>query len=304
MAGPTFETLPWERAHASGRLVPRREAARGRRGARGPPGRGPIPTTTTAPPADRATAAGLGAGRCARPTCGCMVRNGSGRAERRRQHLAGAPAEGLRERRRREQPRRARRPQRDPLRARPTWPRPSSCGASCPARSWCEDSSPSGTDIVLVAREGLHGLGSTGDHRRSRRRRPRRCRPKRPASETGRSRANVGAGGQHGQQCRTRRHRAPALARLLGPARDRGRHREPVHDQRGGAGRPRHRRPGRRRSSGSSGSHAGAGTARRRQLPHHRVRHASVRRTTRATPLRSAIRTTPTTASRASAPTR
>ena len=152
-------TLPWERAHTERPGRARREAARGRRDARHPPGRGADPHHH-----DRAARRERRGRECA---CGPSVRRaGRGaqrlrRAERRRQHRAGAPGEGVRERRRREQPRRARRHQRDPLRRRPTWPRPSSCQSIVPGAQLVEDSSRAGTDIVLVLGKDFHGLGST-----------------------------------------------------------------------------------------------------------------------------------------------
>ena len=206
--------------------------------------------------AARPTAAGGAAPRRGAP----VRRAGDGaqrlrRAERRRQHRAGAPAEGLRERRRRERPARARRPQRDPLRAVRPGQGPAPARPSCPAPGLVADSSRSGyrhragrsarTSRAWAA-PATTGAPGADDHDavarsglRLDREEQGECRGRRPTRAAA---SNEGA---------TER---PALARLLGPARDRGRHRERVHDQRGGAGRPRHHRPGRRRSSGSPGS--------------------------------------------------
>ena len=123
-------------------------------------GEAPIPTTTTAPPADERH----GGGDHARGPPGRRAGHGAQRLRASRrggQHRPGAPAEGLRERRR---PRTTRAV--SSTTARSGTPASDLAKAQLlqsivPGAQLVEDSTLSGTDIVLVLGKDFHGLGST-----------------------------------------------------------------------------------------------------------------------------------------------
>ena len=184
--GPTFETLPWKMGDSVGSFltVKQPEADAVLAVLRG---QAPIPTTTTAPPAnggsgsrrhDGAEREGVG-----RAGAGAQRLRG---AERGREHLAGPRGQGFRARRRRERPPRHHRPRPRSGTPRPTSPRPSCSPPTCPTPSWCRTPrSPAPTSCWPWARVSA---GSAAAPRPPRaRRRPLRphCRPKLPVSSRG-----------------------------------------------------------------------------------------------------------------------
>ena len=116
-------------------------------------GEAPIPTTTTAPPRP-ASDGGRHRPRSARSTCGSWCATAPGSTAPPATPPRQLQREGLRERRGPGRPTRPRRPQRDPLRL--VRPGQGAAAAEHRARRRPGARLPlSGTDIVLVAREGL-----------------------------------------------------------------------------------------------------------------------------------------------------
>ena len=266
-AGPTFETLPWERGNSAGSFlaVKQPEADAVLAVLRG---EAPIPTTTTAPPATDSSSGSTAAPAAVRPSdVRVKVLNGSGV-----QDAAGNTSQALQQKG--FVPGGA---DNDP---RGTIDRSEIRYASSRPRQ-----GPAPADLRAGRGAGARLL-ALGYRRR-------------PGRSAGTSRASPASTATTGAPAPTATTLSPEAAcqsarggppdvgisppcasrmgRLLRPVRDLARAREPVRGHRRGARRTAASRPGREDPAGRRARRR-AGTARWRQLPHHRVGHACVRR--------------------------